>query len=68
MLVLSRHRDEQIVIGHGENKIVITVVELRHPGKVRLGIEAPSSVPVHRMEVYNAILQENPKRLENSGK
>lgn len=51
MLVLSRKRDERIVIG--EN-IVITVVEVRGD-KVRLGIEAPQDIPVHRHEVYEAL-------------
>lgn len=51
MLVLSRHRDEKIVI-NGE--IVITVIEIRGD-KVRLGIEAPRVVPVHRLEVFEAI-------------
>jgi carbon storage regulator len=51
MLVLSRKRDQQIVIGDG---IVITVVEIRGD-KVRLGIEAPKETPVHRKEVYEAI-------------
>lgn len=51
MLVLSRHRDEAIVIG---NDIVITIVDIRGD-KVRLGIEAPSAVPVHRKEVFEAI-------------
>lgn len=46
MLVLSRHRDEQIVIN---NNVVITVVEIRRD-KVRLGIEAPQEIPVHRRE------------------
>jgi carbon storage regulator len=49
MLVLSRKRDERIVIG---DNIVITVVEVRGD-KVRLGIEAPSEVPVHRQEVLD---------------
>ena len=53
MLVLSRKHDEKIVIG--EN-IVITVVEIRGD-KVRLGIEAPVTVPVHRQEVYDAMLR-----------
>lgn len=53
MLVLSRKRDEKIVVG--EN-IVITVVEIRGD-KVRLGIEAPAHVPVHRSEVYQAIVR-----------
>jgi carbon storage regulator len=51
MLVLSRKRDERIVIG--EN-IVITVVDVRGD-KVRLGIEAPAEVPVHRQEVLEAM-------------
>jgi len=51
MLVLSRKRDERIVIG---DNIVITVVEVRGD-KVRLGIEAPSEVPVHRQEVLEAM-------------
>lgn len=51
MLVLSRKKNESIVIS---NDIVITVVEIRGD-KVRLGIEAPKDVPVHRQEVYEAI-------------
>jgi carbon storage regulator len=51
MLVLSRKKNESIVIS---NDIVITIVEIRGD-KVRLGIEAPKDVSVHRMEVYEAI-------------
>ena len=51
MLVLSRKKDERIVIG---GNIVITVIDIRGD-KVRLGIEAPHDVPVHRQEVYDAI-------------
>ena len=51
MLVLSRKKNEQIVIGDG---IVITIVDVRGD-KVRIGIEAPTHVPVHRHEVYLAI-------------
>jgi len=54
MLVLSRHRDESIIIG---DDIVVTVVDIRGD-KVRLGIEAPTKVPVHRQEVYEAIQRE----------
>lgn len=54
MLVLSRHRDESIIIG--EN-IVITVVDIRGD-KVRIGIKAPVEIPVHRQEVYEAVLRE----------
>ncbi len=55
MLVLSRHRDESIMIG---DDVVVTIVDIRGD-KVRLGIEAPTSIPVHRQEVYDAIKREN---------
>lgn len=58
MLVLSRQRDESIVIG---DDIVITVVDIRGD-KVRLGINAPANIPVHRQEVYEAIQRENERR------
>lgn len=51
MLVLSRKKDEKIVIG---DNISIMVVEIRGD-KVRLGIEAPRDISVHRREVYEAI-------------
>ncbi|MCE2809884.1 MAG: carbon storage regulator CsrA [Planctomycetota bacterium] len=51
MLVLSRKKNESIVIN---NEITIVVVEIRGD-KVRLGVEAPKEVPVHRREVYDAI-------------
>jgi len=51
MLVLSRKKNECIVIN---NDIKIVVVEIRGD-KVRLGVEAPKEVPVHRREVYDAI-------------
>lgn len=55
MLVLSRQRDESIFIG---DNIKITVVDIRGD-KVRLGIEAPTEIPVHRQEVYEAIQRQN---------
>lgn len=55
MLVLSRQRDESIMIG---DEIEITVVDIRGD-KVRLGISAPKNVSVHRKEVYEAIQREN---------
>jgi carbon storage regulator len=55
MLVLSRHRDESIMIG---DDVVVTIVDIRGD-KVRLGIDAPTSIPVHRQEVYDAIQREN---------
>ena len=51
MLVLSRKKNESIVI---DDRIKIVVVEIRGD-KVRLGVEAPKEVPVHRQEVYDAI-------------
>ena len=62
MLVLSRQRDESIVIG---DNIVITIVDIRGD-KVRLGIQAPVEIPVHRQEVYDAIQREN-KQAAQSG-
>jgi carbon storage regulator len=55
MLVLSRKKDECIVIN---NDITIVVVEIRGD-KVRLGVEAPKEVPVHRKEVYEAIVRDD---------
>jgi len=55
MLVLSRQRDETIMIG---DDIEITIVDVRGD-KVRLGINAPRTVQVHRKEVYSAIQREN---------
>jgi carbon storage regulator len=55
MLVLSRQRDETIMIG---DEIEITVVDIRGD-KVRLGINAPRTIQVHRKEVYEAIRREN---------
>ena len=51
MLVLSRKKNESIIIN---DHIVVTVVEIRGD-KVRLGIDAPKDVSVHRREVYEAI-------------
>jgi carbon storage regulator len=55
MLVLSRHRDESIKIG---DNITVTIVDIRG-NKVRLGIEAPDSVPIHRQEVWEAVQRES---------
>jgi carbon storage regulator len=54
MLVLSRKKDEKIVIG---DQITLMVIDIRGD-KVRLGIEAPKDVAVHRQEVYEAIQKE----------
>lgn len=55
MLVLSRQRDETIMIG---DDVEITIVDVRGD-KVRLGITAPPRIAVHRKEVYEAIRAEN---------
>ena len=64
MLILSRKINEQIVIG---DRIVITVVAIRG-GNVRLGIEAPEDVPVHRQEVYDALCKQAGKAGALGGK
>lgn len=56
VLVLSRRRNEQIVINGGV--LVITVVDIRDD-KVRIGIDAPLEMSVHRREVQEAIDREN---------
>ena len=61
MLVLSRKKNESIVINHD---ITIVVVDIRGD-KVRLGVEAPKEVPVHRREVFDAI-QRNDSSVEES--
>lgn len=63
MLVLSRQRDETIMIG---DDIEITVVDIRGD-KVRLGINAPTRIAVHRKEVYEAIKAENQRASQISG-
>ncbi len=58
MLVLSRKKNQQIVI---DENVVITVVQIRGD-KVRLGIEAPKDIPVHRREVHEAIKREQAQK------
>ena len=71
MLVLSRRRDESIMIG---DDVEITIVDIRGDA-VRIGITAPRSIPVYRKEIYEAIQRENiaaaqteVSRLESLGK
>ncbi len=64
MLVLSRRRDESIIIGE---EITITIVDIRGD-KVRLGIEAPPSITVHREEVYQAIQNEHSRENDTSNR
>lgn len=54
MLVLSRHKNEVVVIKVGDVLIAVTVTEIRGD-KVRLGVHAPEEVAIHRQEVYDAI-------------
>lgn len=54
MLVLTRQKDESVMIGDG---VEITIVDIRGD-KVRLGITAPKEISVHRKEVYEAIQRE----------
>lgn len=61
MLVLSRKRNESVIIN---DNIVVTVIDVRGD-KVRIGIEAPRDVSVHRQEVLEAILNEKLKFSEN---
>jgi carbon storage regulator len=62
MLVLSRKKNESIIIN---DHITVTVVEIRGD-KVRLGIDAPKDVSVHRREVYEAIRDQNRAREQAS--
>jgi len=64
MLVLSRQKDESIIIG---DDIEITIVDVRGD-KVRLGITAPKEISVHRREVYEAIQKEKKQRQEKQDK
>jgi carbon storage regulator len=63
MLVLSRQKDQTVMIG---DEIEITVVDIRGD-RVRLGFSAPAEVPVHRKEVYEAIRRENQRASEFRG-
>jgi carbon storage regulator len=51
MLVLTRKKNESIIIG---DDIVVTIVDIQN-GKIRLGVQAPREVPVHRQEIYDSI-------------
>ena len=64
MLVLSRQRDESIMIG---DNVEITIVDVRGD-KVRLGITAPREIPVHRREIYDTIQREKAAAAAKAGK
>ena len=61
MLVLSRQRDESIMIG---DNVEIIIVDVRGD-KVRLGITAPKDIPVHRREIYDAIQREKSEKKDS---
>lgn len=63
MLVLTRRPGESIVIG---NDIVVTVVEIKG-GQVRIGINAPRDVQVHREEIYEQVRQANVDAVASAG-
>ena len=58
MLVLSRKKDESLIIGE---EIIVTVVDIRGD-KVRIGVECSKDIPIHRKEVWEAIERE--RRIE----
>ena len=62
MLVLSRQRDESIMIGDDVEIIIVDVCG----DKVRLGITAPKEISVHRREVYDAIQREKAEKKQVS--
>ncbi|HHC08784.1 MAG TPA: carbon storage regulator [Actinobacteria bacterium] len=62
MLVLTRRPGESIVI---QNDIVVTIVEIRG-GQVRIGIDAPRHVQIHRAEVYEQVRRENVAAVEQA--
>ena len=62
MLVLSRKKNESIVI---DNDITVVVVEIRGD-KVRLGVDAPKEIPVHRQEVFEAIKRNQQNEAESA--
>jgi carbon storage regulator len=61
MLVLTRRKDESIIIGENTEVLIVDI----YGKKVRLGIIAPKSIPVHRKEVYQAIQRGKLKEPEN---
>ena len=62
MLVLSRKEGESIVIG---DDIVVTVLEVR-AGQIRIGIDAPRNLQVHRQEIYRQVIQANQEAVASS--
>lgn len=67
MLCLSRKRGERIIIGDGPSKIVVTALKSRHTDVIRVGVEAPPEIPVHREEVYDRIQRAKPTEPPTNG-
>lgn len=65
MLVLTREKDESVMIG---DDVEITITGVTSGGKVTLGITAPRSIPVHRKEIYLAIEREKKERNSHGAK
>lgn len=57
MLVLTRRSGESIIIGEGDTKIVVTILDTHNKGS-RVGVAAPKNISVHREEVYERIQKE----------
>lgn len=64
MLVLRRRKDEKIIIGEGEDQVMVQVVEIRE-GSVKLGIVAAEHIPVNREEVWKAVESEKRDGAQN---
>lgn len=56
MLILSRRPEEEIVIN---DNIIVRIIQVRRDGNVRLGIDAPKNVTIHRREIYDKIKNKN---------
>lgn len=65
MLVLSRQKDESIIIGEGEDAIEVMICDIRGD-KVRLGIKAPKNVMVHRSEIYKKVQERKAKEAKRA--
>lgn len=64
VLVLSRKENESIIFGEGENRVVLTVVNIDND-RVRLGISADQKIPIYREEIYQQIQKENQNGAKN---
>lgn len=62
MLVLSRKKNESIIIGDGQKTIKVKIIEI-NGNSIRLGFEAPSDISIHREEIYEAIKKDASKNM-----